>query len=109
MLPNPHWDPRLRPLSGRDRDVAEYLNAQPDVVNYVAQDSGFLDHWLPRLKTDTRSYVTVAFGRSEEHTSELKSLMRISYAVLCMKKQKYNTNTENTKTNSIHKIQRTMT
>src|SRR3546814_1139524 len=96
VLPNPHWDPRLRPLSGRDRDVAEYLNAQPDVVNYVAQVSGFLDHWLPRLKTDTRSYVTVAFGctggrhrsvylaetmaahRSEEHTSELQSLMRIS-------------------------------
>src|SRR3546814_10164259 len=51
VLPNPHWDPRLRPLSGRDRDVAEYLNAQPDVVNYVAQVSGFLDHWLPRLKT----------------------------------------------------------
>src|SRR3546814_1452528 len=62
MLPNPHWDPRLRPLSGRDRDVAEYLDAQPDVVDYVAQVSGFLDHWLPRLKTDTRSYVTVAFG-----------------------------------------------
>src|SRR3546814_5655902 len=62
VLPNPHWDPRLRPLSGRDRDVAEYLDAQPDVVDYVAQVSGFLDHWLPRLKTDTRSYVTVAFG-----------------------------------------------
>src|SRR3546814_14092144 len=40
----------------------EYLDAQPDVVDYVAQVSGFLDHWLPRLKTDTRSYVTVAFG-----------------------------------------------
>src|SRR3546814_1586248 len=64
VLPNPHWDPRLRPLSGRDRDVAEYLNAQPDVVNYVAQVSGFLDHWLPRLQTDTRSYVTVAIGRA---------------------------------------------
>ena len=62
VLPNPHWDPRLRPLSGRDRDVADYLDAQPDVRDYVAQVSGFLDHWLPRLQTDTRSYVTVAFG-----------------------------------------------
>src|SRR3546814_16679978 len=62
LLPNPHWDPGLRPLAGRDRDVAEYLDAQPDVVDYVAQVSGFLAHWLPRLKTDTRSYVTVAFG-----------------------------------------------
>src|SRR3546814_10970662 len=51
VLPNPHWDPRLRPLSGRDRDVAEYLDAQPDVVDYVAQVSGFLDHWLPDRKS----------------------------------------------------------
>ncbi|GAA3933007.1 RNase adapter RapZ [Luteimonas lutimaris] len=62
VLPNPHWDPRLRPLSGRDRAVADYLDAQPDVIDYVAQVGGFLDHWLPRMRTDTRSYVTVAFG-----------------------------------------------
>jgi len=62
VLPNPHWDPRLRPLSGRDREVADYLDAQPDVADYVAQVSGLLDHWLPRMRTDTRSYVTVAFG-----------------------------------------------
>ena len=62
VLPNPHWDPRLRPLSGRDREVADYLAAQPDVCEYVAQVTGFLDHWLPRMRTDTRSYVTVAFG-----------------------------------------------
>ena len=62
VLPNPHWNPELRPLSGRDAGVREFLDAQPDVVEYVGQITQFLDTWLPRLKTDTRSYVTVAFG-----------------------------------------------
>lgn len=61
-LPNPHWDARLRPLSGRDREVREYLDAQPEVGEYVAQVAAFLDTWLPRIQADTRSYVTVAFG-----------------------------------------------
>lgn len=61
-LPNPHWDPRLRPLSGRDGDVRAYLAAQDDVGEYVAQVSAFLDTWLPRMRSSTRSYVTVAFG-----------------------------------------------
>jgi UPF0042 nucleotide-binding protein len=64
VLPNPHWDARLRPLSGRDIDVREYLEAQPEVVAYVAQVQGFLDAWLPKLRSETRSYVTVAFGCS---------------------------------------------
>ena len=61
-LPNPHWDARLRPLSGRDKDVADYLESQPDVVQYAGEIESFLDTWLPRLQSDTRSYVTVAFG-----------------------------------------------
>lgn len=62
VLPNPHWDPELRSLSGRDRGVREYLDLQPDVVRYVSQLIDFLDTWLPKLSNDTRSYVTVAFG-----------------------------------------------
>jgi UPF0042 nucleotide-binding protein len=62
VLPNPHWDARLRPLSGRDAGVREYLQAQPDVVAYTQQVQGFLDAWLPKLRNETRSYVTVAFG-----------------------------------------------
>ncbi|WP_305804356.1 RNase adapter RapZ [Stenotrophomonas sp. YIM B06876] len=62
VLPNPHWDPELRSLSGRDRGVREYLETQPEVIRYVAQLIDFLDTWLPKLGNDTRSYVTVAFG-----------------------------------------------
>jgi UPF0042 nucleotide-binding protein len=61
-LPNPHWDAHLRPLSGRDREVRDYLDAQTEVGEYVAQVSSFLDTWLPRIQADTRSYITVAFG-----------------------------------------------
>ena len=62
VLPNPHWDARLRPLSGRDAAVADHLDADPEVIAYVAQVQGFLDVWLPKLRSETRSYVTVAFG-----------------------------------------------
>ena len=62
VLPNPHWDARLRPLSGRDTAVADHLDAEPEVIAYVAQVQGFLDTWLPKLRSETRSYVTVAFG-----------------------------------------------
>lgn len=62
VLPNPHWDPDLRALSGREPGVRDYLEAQPDVQRYLAQLMDFLDTWLPKLGDGTRSYVTVAFG-----------------------------------------------
>src|SRR5690606_23388064 len=62
VLPNPHWDPVLRPLSGRDPQVREHLDAQPEVAAFANQVDAFLDDWLPRLRSDTRSYATVAFG-----------------------------------------------
>ncbi|MDQ3617364.1 MAG: RNase adapter RapZ [Pseudomonadota bacterium] len=62
-LPNPHWNATLRPLSGRDGAVVEYLEADPDAGRFFEQVSQFLDTWLPRLQSDsTRSYVTIAFG-----------------------------------------------
>jgi UPF0042 nucleotide-binding protein len=62
VLPNPHWDEQLRPLGGRDAQVRDYLDAQPEVTLYVDQVAGFLDAWLPKLRDETRAYVTVAFG-----------------------------------------------
>lgn len=62
-LPNPHWDAVLRPLSGRDAGVRDYLDRQADVETFFGQVSQLLDVWLPRMNADsTRSYVTVAFG-----------------------------------------------
>lgn len=62
MLPNPHYEAALRPLSGRDTEVADYLAVQPEVRVMEQQIAAFLRHWLPHMLEDHRSYVTVAIG-----------------------------------------------
>jgi UPF0042 nucleotide-binding protein len=61
-LPNPHYVIELRPLTGRDRAVAEYLVAQPEVVEMLEQIDVFLRRWLPAFEADQRAYLTVAIG-----------------------------------------------
>ena len=61
-LPNPHWEPQLRPLTGLDRAVIEFLESQPDVTAMIAGLRGFLASWLPRFEASERSYLTVAIG-----------------------------------------------
>lgn len=61
-LPNPHWNPQLRPLSGRDAPVREWLETQADVVLFRENLQGFLDTWLSRFKDEGRSYVTICIG-----------------------------------------------
>jgi UPF0042 nucleotide-binding protein len=61
-LPNPHWQPELRPLTGRDAAVAGFL-AGLDQVNQMFKDiSGFLERWIPQFEADNRAYMTVAVG-----------------------------------------------
>jgi len=62
MLPNPHYVPDLKPQTGKDAPVAEFLAAQEDVQRMRAQIAGFIDGWLESLVRDHRSYVTVAIG-----------------------------------------------
>ena len=62
MLPNPHYETLLRPLTGKDAQVIEFLQAQPDVGEMREHIQDFLTRWLPRLAQDHRSYVTVAIG-----------------------------------------------
>jgi UPF0042 nucleotide-binding protein len=61
-LPNPHYDPALRPFSGLDSRVAAYLEAQTEVQEMLKDIMAFIDKWLPSFKNDNRSYVTVAIG-----------------------------------------------
>ena len=62
VLPNPHYIRELRPLTGRDAPVADYLQAQPEVGEMLAQIEAFLSRWLPAFEDDQRSYLTVAIG-----------------------------------------------
>jgi UPF0042 nucleotide-binding protein len=61
-LPNPNWDPRLRPLSGKDAAVREFLAAQPLVDNFLRDIIGLLEEWLPRFEGEDKNYLTVAIG-----------------------------------------------
>ena len=62
MLPNPHYVPALRPLTGRDEPVIEWLREHDDVARMYDDIEQFLTHWLDALARDHRSYVTVAIG-----------------------------------------------
>ncbi|CAB5643681.1 RNase adapter RapZ [Comamonas aquatica] len=62
MLPNPYYDLELRPLTGMDEPVQRFLRQQPDAAAMQTHIAQFLDHWLPALNANHRSYVTVAIG-----------------------------------------------
>ena len=61
-LPNPYWEPQLRPLSGKDAPVKGFLDAQPLVQEMISAISDFLEEWIPRYQDFQRSYLTVAIG-----------------------------------------------
>ncbi len=62
VLPNPHYVRELKPLTGRDAPVADYLRAQPEVGEMLGQIEAFIARWLPAFEADQRSYLTVAIG-----------------------------------------------
>jgi RNase adapter protein RapZ len=61
-LPNPHYDPILRPLTGKDNLVREFLEKQPAVIEMLADIQHYVEKWLPSFDADNRSYLTVAIG-----------------------------------------------
>lgn len=61
-LPNPHYEPALRPLTGRDAPVAEYLEQHAEVATMLEDIRSFVTRWLPAYTRDNRSYLTVAVG-----------------------------------------------
>ena len=88
MLPNPHYEPALRHLTGKDEAVAAFLRTQADVAQMQEQIQAFLNHWLEALARDHRSYVTVAIGctggqhRSVYLVEQLVSLFAGSWVTL---------------------------
>jgi RNase adapter protein RapZ len=62
MLPNPHYQAELAPLTGRDRPVIEFLEREEKVRAFLEDLRGFLGRWLPEVRKDNRSYLTVAIG-----------------------------------------------
>ncbi|QYJ74847.1 RNase adapter RapZ [Shewanella sp. FJAT-52076] len=62
FLPNPHWEPELRPLTGLDEPVKLFLERQVLVNKYIWQIENLLETWLPHLERNNRSYLTIAIG-----------------------------------------------
>ena len=62
FLPNPHWDPTLRPMTGLDVPVAEFLNSHTQVNEFIYLTRNYIDTWLPMLEKNNRSYLTIAIG-----------------------------------------------
>jgi UPF0042 nucleotide-binding protein len=61
-LPNPYWEPKLRPLSGKDEPVRDFLGAEPQVREMIDDIENFLRSWIPRYQSFQRSYLTIAIG-----------------------------------------------
>jgi UPF0042 nucleotide-binding protein len=61
-LPNPHYEPALAPLTGKDAPVVEFLEAMPEVERMYGDIYHFVASWLPDYARDNRNYLTVAVG-----------------------------------------------
>ncbi|CRK85594.1 UPF0042 nucleotide-binding protein YhbJ [Candidatus Providencia siddallii] len=62
FLPNPHWDQKLRLMTGLDYPVEIFLNKHTEVHNFIYQTCKYIDLWLPMLEENNRSYLTIAIG-----------------------------------------------
>jgi UPF0042 nucleotide-binding protein len=67
FLANPHFVPELRPLTGRDAPVREYLEAIPDYEDFVNRLEDFLGYLLPRYQKENRAYLSVGVGCTGGH------------------------------------------
>ena len=88
MLANPHYDPQLRPFTGRDAPVIDYLKKDPQVGRWMEDVAALLKRWMPEIVRENRSHVTVAIGctggrhRSVYLAEELAKAFRGEWRVL---------------------------
>jgi UPF0042 nucleotide-binding protein len=88
MLPNPHYDPQLRPFTGKDAAIIEHLGRDESVQRWLADVRALLGRWLPEIVRENRSYVTVAIGctggrhRSVYLAEQLAASFRSGWQVL---------------------------
>jgi len=61
-LPNPHWEQRLRPLTGQDPEVQHFLHDKEDVIIMLDQITEFMEYWIPKFAQQNRYYLTISVG-----------------------------------------------
>ena len=62
FLRNPHWDPALRPFTGREPPVAAFIEADPALTPFMERLTGFVAPLLPSYRQEGKSYLTIAIG-----------------------------------------------
>ena len=62
FLPNPHWEEALRPLTGRDKAVADFVLAQPEAQDFLSQVDGLVTSLIPGFEREGKTYLTIAVG-----------------------------------------------
>lgn len=95
-LPNPYYNLELRPFNGMDKEIQDYLDQQPLAQEMVDDIQRFLVHWLPRMRQESRSYVTIGIGctggqhRSVYVVERLAQRLQSDYEVLVRHRQAQN-------------------
>lgn len=67
FLPNPHWQPELRPLRGTDEAVASYVLGQADAQEFIDKVQDLLSFLLPRFQSEGKSYLSIGIGCTGGH------------------------------------------
>jgi UPF0042 nucleotide-binding protein len=62
FLPNPHFDPKLRPLTGMDKPVQEFLDTKKETLKFWDKMSGLMDFLVPEYTKEGKSYLTIGVG-----------------------------------------------
>ena len=87
-LPNPFYDPKLRPFTGKDQAVVDFIESQEAAISMLADIRYFIEKWLPCFIRDNRAYLTIAIGctggqhRSVYFAEKLAERFREDYQVL---------------------------
>lgn len=95
-LPNPYYNLELRPFNGMDKEIQDYLDQQPLAQEMIEDIQRFLAHWLPRMRQESRSYVTIGIGctggqhRSVYVVERLAHRLQPDYEVLVRHRQAQN-------------------
>ena len=66
-LPNPHWDSSLRPLTGNDKPVQNFLEQHDNVQQMFTQIRDFMETWIPAFQAENRAYMTISVGCTGGH------------------------------------------
>ena len=99
-LPNPHWIEDLRPLTGMDTAVIEYLADEPLVEKMFNDIATYLTHWIPKFEANARVYMTVAIGctggqhRSVYLTERLADFFASKFANVLVRHRELSTTAE---------------